>query len=1286
MRKLLTLICFVICVVTNAQEWTDVTDVLFTNAKFENGSTDGWYVSSKPKEKTDGAVGFSAGSVFYMYQDIDPLPKGKYRMAIYGYYRDGSAVNDYTKSKNASYKGNSKAFYYIYGGSVLQVQIPCASSGATGEMLCEDDVKVAEGKYIPGSVNGAKARFDKGLYVTNVEFNVSNDYMFIEPVLETYDNNGLFVFGGVKIEYQGTLTMHESISFEMPNIYVCEDKYSYNSIIASPSNVSVRKYKWETSNPAVVSVNQYGEVYGVSSGEADITVTAMDGSGVSATYHVYVEESVGFDKNNIELSEVLVSNLDMNVDASFNYGSWLEIHNKTNNYVNLNGLYVTDDKTNLKKAKVVGAGSDHSNIIDPQYFACVEFDHYDAIFSPTMVDFKLKYDGGTIYITDGELIIDSVAYPQAIARTSYVRTLGTNEWKQCAYPTKNTKLFDDYAFLYGTEQAEAPTFSEPGGFFISSMDVRLHVPEGAKVIYTTDGSTPSLNNGHILVADSVFSLKSSTCFRAITQKDGYLNSGVVTRSYIKKDKRYVFPIISLVTDNVNLNSDELGIFVQGYNGRPGNGSNSACNWNMDWDRPVNFEYITADGEYVLSQEVEMSACGGWSRAWTPHSFKLKANKYFMGLNTIDYPFFSSKPNIRHKVLQVRNGGNDTNCRFIDPSIQEIVRRSGMDVNTQAWQPAHVFINGKYYDVLNIREPNNKHYAYSNYGYDTDEVDQFEMSPDSGYVQKEGTPDAYNLWHKLSANAADPVVFKEICDLVDMDEFINYMAVELFLGNRDWPQNNVKGFRSVNDGKFHFVLFDLDQTNEVSDSPFNVFENKRNYTFDQLRGDYRTPWKSGERITQEIKLVTIFINMLENADFRRQFIDTYCVIAGSVFNPTNTSPIFAEMRKYMNSGLSLTGNSCDNSYNKVRTYFTTDKNNNRFAQLKRYTRMKISKEMTANLSTNIPEANIFINNIKVPYSLYVGKVFNDVTISTSAPEGYKFLGWSMFKDSEILYTDLSIELTKASNRLVANWVKMDENDFIASGQQRKPVVVNEVSASNDIFVSDYFKKSDWIELYNPTDSAVNIAGLYLTDNLTKAKKYQVPVDDARLNTIIPAHGFKVIWCDKKDNIGTDIHTNFKLEGEEGVVMIAMYGDDDVEYADTLTYSQHDGIQSYGLFPDAGLSSITMNKPTPGSANICGSDILQYMAPERFYTGINDVVTSSSDSGITIAYVGGGVVNVQSNAELSRLNVYSVSGNPVCAEQLRGTFATVTLPSLPAGIYVLKAVDAQGNVASHKIIIR
>ena len=1287
MRKLLSLICFVVCIATSAQEWTDFTDVFFSNPRFKNGSTNGWFMYSKPHDKVDGAVGFKASSVIYMYQVADGMPKGKYRMTIYGYYRDGSATNDYSKSKNASYKGNSKAIYYCYaGGYERELQIPCASSGATDEKMSADDVQMTDGKYVPGSVKGAKARIDAGLYALSFEFTNNADYIYVEPVIQTYDGNGYFVFGGVKLEFQGTLTKHESITFDKDNIIIGERKSVRNDFSTSPANISVSRYYWSSSNPAVASVDEYGIVNGLSQGEADITVTARDGSGVSATYHVTVEGAIELSSKDIHLSEVCVSDLDMNLDASYNYGSWIELYNSSNKFIKLDGLYVTDDKANLKKAKVIGAGGDGTNIINPLNFACVEFDHYDAVFAPTMINFKLAYEGGTIYVTDGEQIIDSVAYPQAIARTSYARTLGTDVWRRCNYPTKYGYYRSDYDYFYASEQVDAPVFSEPGGFFTGTKEVALHVPDGCQVYYSLDGIVPTIFSKNVVSNDTVFSLTSTTVFRAIAYKKGFLHSDVVTRSYIKKDKRYVFPVINIVTDQANMTSSDRGIFVKGYNGRPGNGSDDACNWNMDWDRPVNFEYITADGEYALSQEVDMSACGGWSRGWTPHSFKLKANKYYMGLKTMDYPFFSAKPIIRHKALQIRNGGNDTQCKFIDPSIQEVVRRSGMTVNTQCWQPVHVFFNGQYQYLLNMREPNNKHFAYSNYGYDTDEIDQFEMSPDSGYVQKVGTPDAYDHWYDISANASDPVVFNEICNLVDMDEFINYMAVELFLGNKDWPQNNVKAFRSVHDGKFHFVLFDLDQTNQVTENPFTAFEKKRNYTFDYLRGDSRTPWQSGARITQEIKLVTIFLNMLGNDNFRRQFIDTYCVVAGSVFSPKYAIPIFDEMRKTMNSGLTFDGISCDNSYTQVKGFFTSDKNLNRLSQLKAYSRLGITKERSANITTNCPEAQLYLNNVRIPYGYYSGKVYDDVTITTSAPEGYKFLGWSMFANGEIIDSSLTVALTKSSNRYVANWVKMDENDMIASGQQRKPVVINEVSASNDIYVSDYFKKSDWVELYNTTDSAVNIAGLYITDKVSKPLKYQVPTDDARLNTVIPAHGYILIWCDKKDAIGTDIHTNFKLEDEAGEVMISMYDGDNMLYTDTLTYSAHDGIQSFGCYPDAGTTYITMNKPTPSSSNVCGSDIFQYMTPERFYTGINDVVTSSSSSDITIAYVGGGVVNIQSDATLRCLNVYSVSGSSVYTEQLHGTFATVALPTLPTGVYLLKVVDAQGNVVSHKIIIR
>ena len=105
----------------------------------------------------------------------------------------------------------------------------------------------------------------------------------------------------------------------------------------------------------------------------------------------------------------------------------------------------------------------------------------------------------------------------------------------------------------------------------------------------------------------------------------------------------------------------------------------------------------------------------------------------------------------------------------DASIQQVVARSGLYVDYQAWQPVHVFINGSHYAVLNMREPNNKHHAYANYGIDTDEMDQFEVSPDSGYVQMVGTKDSFNHLLELSQNAEDEETYEKIRKMLDIDE-------------------------------------------------------------------------------------------------------------------------------------------------------------------------------------------------------------------------------------------------------------------------------------------------------------------------------------------------------------------------------------------------------------------------------------------------------------------------------------------------------------------------------------
>ena len=52
--------------------------------------------------------------------------------------------------------------------------------------------------------------------------------------------------------------------------------------------------------------------------------------------------------------------------------------------------------------------------------------------------------------------------------------------------------------------------------------------------------------------------------------------------------------------------------------------------------------------------------------------------------------------------------------------------------------------------------------------------------------------------------------------------------------------------------------------------------------------------SGKVIIADITLITIFRQLLQNEQFRRKFIDTYCIVGGSVFEPTRTGKIVDEL--------------------------------------------------------------------------------------------------------------------------------------------------------------------------------------------------------------------------------------------------------------------------------------------------------------------------------------------------------------------------------------------------------
>ena len=108
-----------------------------------------------------------------------------------------------------------------------------------------------------------------------------------------------------------------------------------------------------------------------------------------------------------------------------------------------------------------------------------------------------------------------------------------------------------------------------------------------------------------------------------------------------------------------------------------------------------------------------------------------------------------------------------------------------------------------------------------------------------------------------------------------------------------------------------------------------------------------------------------------------------------------------------------------------------------------------------------------------------------------------------------------------------------NVTIAEKALQPVIVISEVMASNDS-VATYPDAgyTDWVELFNSGDAAVDLSGWGLSDNPEKPKKWQFPDG----TTIRPGE-YRVILCDKDTEKSTDaeLHASFTISRKSGEVI-------------------------------------------------------------------------------------------------------------------------------------------------------
>lgn len=604
----------------------------------------------------------------------------------------------------------------------------------------------------------------------------------------------------------------------------------------------------------------------------------------------------------VRISEVMPCNLSTVMDNDYyNFSGFVELYNGSDTVVSLRGCqFVHYKRTDKGKLKVKWSYAVEQDIqLQPKDFQLVWMDEMTKL---NHLPYKLDADGGALVISKDGTVLDSLSYAKAVPHVSFGRYKDTMGYMSPSPRKKNTQ---SYATLEG--KCAAPLFDvtarlveEPFYLTITSET------KDAVIYYTTDGSEPSETNG--IRYDQPLYLDAGTAIRCVAVKKGHLRSDITTATYIFKDERhqkcggYTLPIVAITVDSAYFYSDSIGICVVGTNGVRGekNCTSAKANYNREWKRPVNFEYIV-DGEQDLSMEVEASVEGGCSRTSIVKSLALKSSKK-SGQEEFDYYFFQSKPDIKHQTIYLRNGGTAySRVRFRDGLMQTFA--IDMNIDYQAFQPVAYYINGKYVGFMDLNERTNADYVKANYGIDEDDIDLVTISDVLGVRASKGDLDAYNELVKFvsTSDQKDSLFYPKVCEMMDMPEYMDYQVIEQFMVNTDWPGNNSKIWRERKEGsKFRWILFDMDFG--LGLPGYTNISNKSINMFNWCQGKKIVSWANGSSW-----MTKLFKGLSQNTQFRIDFIETYKRHLETTFSEEHIVAVFDSMTTLMNEEYCATFN-------------------------------------------------------------------------------------------------------------------------------------------------------------------------------------------------------------------------------------------------------------------------------------------------------------------------------------------------------------------------------------------
>lgn len=699
--------------------------------------------------------------------------------------------------------------------------------------------------------------------------------------------------------------------------------------------------------------------------------------------------------------------------------------------------------------------------------------------------------------------------------------------------------------LSAVKWSDEVSFSVPSGFYSENISVELSAD--GDIWFTTDGSDPGNGVGELysqpIEINSTTEVRASTIKAAAVSADGTVGS-IHTVSYVVgQDVNERFGsetlIFVLSTDPYNLYDYEYGIAVPGkiYDDyvaeHPGEEISYTAPGNYfqtgrEWERPIYVEVFESDGDKVIDQAAGVRLSGGYSRVPDQKSLRLIARKdYDPDNGKFKYAFFPGEENAdgvpvtEYDRLVLRNGANDREFAGVrDELSQKLAQDYGYPV-TQHTTPAAVFLNGEYYGFAWLHENYNEDYLATQFGGNKENYEIVSNTEDADEGSERALADYAKVLEYYDRDLTDDKVFGEFCDLVDIDNLMQYYCMQIFISNKDWPGNNYKAFRyypsegeeaeGFRDGRWRFMFFDAEFAWSLyGDNP------RLNTLKDLLEGTHM----SGES--------KAMIALIKREDMRQKYAAIMSDLTSYAFEENHINETLDELcEKSDAEQMYALEHGYTSDWANPGTFADSREQIRKFAKVRKRVvfgdMRKLFEWSGEEYSVSVSSARGAVTTLSSQTKKGRGSLWatydKEVSVKLSAEmaDGWQFVCWEI-NGQQYIEPELTIsaEMADEEGRVTAKLIT-EQAETTDS-----PIQIQEICTR---------KKAGYIVLSNPNTVPVSTAGLYLTDKPENLQRWALPAQT------IPAGGTLLIVTDnnKSQEALHQLQCSFSLKKGETLVL-------------------------------------------------------------------------------------------------------------------------------------------------------